>query len=494
MADKPAMWLVVSNSIDTQTSPSQHESLSALLRPALSLIKVSTSFVRPRSRFFFPSFTTFLIPLFFSTMSESLAPPFTPLPPGVHLDGAGTPWFCDADGNWKPLQTFQPTQGIQPPPALARAPQTPWYRHKLSLSRLPTTSHPRSLPICRRLRLNKSRLTSSTPTLLPRPDDTDLAPSSSPGAVANAPGLKAAAKVSAPSKRGRKKGSPNFSTEDINYLLDCIEAELPFGGRGWKSIESRYNKWAGGTKRPQRFLKSLEDKYKTRAKRIEGLINERFGTRDLSDNEFADDADVTSDDSVEILSNSAQVHTACPELVTKLSKALDPEAQVSRDEQRFERSFQSTQFFAISQQLRDSQAVNETLRSQLSTLQSRIHEAERARDRAELKLEFSGLTAPVAKSRHRSLSSKPSRYKDYPDIARVGGKLRYESESEKENHDPNTHRSPSPLDLSYAPSFVHSSSPSFAHSSSSSVTHASSSFVGSSSDPLHPATSGSSNW
>ena len=76
------------------------------------------------------------------------------------------------------------------------------------------------------------------------------------------------------------------------------------------------------------------------------------------------------------------------DIVNKLSKAFDPEAQKLRDEERSNRSLQSAQFLTLSQQIRDATTTIENLRSQIAIVQGHAHDADRARDRAELKLEM----------------------------------------------------------------------------------------------------------
>ncbi|KAJ7349864.1 hypothetical protein DFH08DRAFT_958811 [Mycena albidolilacea] len=349
------------------------------------------------------------------------------------------------------------------------------------------------------------------PALLPQPLDEDHP---DPATIARSRGLKPATKVGGarqkdkgkkrarssdsevdsdtappPTKqRGRPKGSSNFVSRDVNKLLDIAE------------------KFARKYHRPERDEKSLESKYKLllkakkptgdaacppevkRAHRIEHLINTRAGTRELSDNDddsdSDSDSDASSDGSIEVLEcPAAKVHTAvarrtptppthrsrmnAPELVTKLAKTFDPDTQQSQEEERSQRSFQTTQLFTLTQQLRDAQTANDGLRNELASMR-------RACDHAELKLEmyehgFAG--GDVAKPKPRR--SSRSRYiaENYPDLVRRGGKIRCEqiypdggactqwvtdgessNESEKENWDPNTsslpsfHRSSSPFD------------------------------------------------
>ncbi|KAJ7123487.1 hypothetical protein C8R44DRAFT_783884 [Mycena epipterygia] len=436
-------------------------------------------------------------------------PPFPPTGPGFHHDASGRTWFCGPDGIWSPVAgaSFAPApQQAQSEPASNSAGSTQPSSYKFPPSSAPyPSSHipdhlidPRLLP-------------------LPEDDDRDLL---DPAVIAHSRGLKPALKVGGKRqkakdtkgkkrqhssdsdddsdvgepvpKRGRPKGSSNFSKEDTMKLLDLVEKHLPLGQKGWQTVKSRYHKWARKAGRPERDGKSLETKYKQllkmkkptgdahcppeikRAHRIENLINQQAGTRDLSDSDCDDAAaDASSNDSIEVLSTRATVHTAvarrpptpplrrrnprmnAPELVSKLSQAFDPEAQKSRDDERSQRSFQTTQLFAMSQQLRDAQATMESLQNEISAMQKHTNDVERARDRAEMKLEMytGGFASDVAPKRP---SKTAERYKQNPDLVRVGGKVRYPSsdESEKENRDPSSplfhsfpHQSPSPFDL-----------------------------------------------
>lgn len=63
-------------------------------------------------------------------------------------------------------------------------------------------------------------------------------------------------------RRGRPQGAGNYSSSDVNALLDCVEEELPLGQRGWQSVAAKFNKWAVKHSRPERKLSSLETKYK----------------------------------------------------------------------------------------------------------------------------------------------------------------------------------------------------------------------------------------
>jgi hypothetical protein len=148
-----------------------------------------------------------------------------------------------------------------------------------------------------------------------------------------------------------------------------------------------------------------------RAHAIDELINERAGTRDLNDSDFDDDnGDVGYASHVSISSDDVKaslpakvavvrgVRDQAPsrrnargnglELVEKISQVFDPAVQDSRDNERANRSLQNAQLLASAQQNRDAQAVIETLRMQITTLQGRVYESDRARDLAQLKLEM----------------------------------------------------------------------------------------------------------
>jgi hypothetical protein len=84
------------------------------------------------------------------------------------------------------------------------------------------------------------------------------------------------------------------------------------------------------------------------------------------------------------------------------------------DKERASRSLHNAHFLMLSQQLRDSHATMETLRSRVTELQSQVHVANAARDCAELKLEFVEM-AQARKStgvRHRTrFSPRPAKVK-----------------------------------------------------------------------------------
>lgn len=179
-----------------------------------------------------------------------------------------------------------------------------------------------------------------------------------------------------------------------------------------------------------------------RAHEIEDLINETAGTRDLNDSEFDDVADSESRSHISVSSDTDEEPQATPsqppppkvaiaksargqasssrrggpsvDLINNLSQAFDPEAQRQRDADRANRSLQNTQILAMTQQLRDAQQQTDVIRAQLNDIQQRLHESERARDRAELRLEVIQLSTshqPQGQSRQRTRRPEPRQSK-----------------------------------------------------------------------------------
>ena len=240
-------------------------------------------------------------------------------------------------------------------------------------------------------------------------------------------------------KKGQPSGSGNYADGDVKALLSFVDAELPLGQRGWRAVHARYTKWARLHKRPERAPNSLETKYKQLvritkptgsgeirenvflAQEIEKRINERAGTRALSDSEFEDQGNVaegankqvtieiSSDEDVKPVSSKVQARighasevSSVPvrnartsrgqELMEKLNKAFDPSVQRARDTSRAMHALDHAHYVGMSQQLRDSQATIETLRGDMMKLQSSYHSAEMVQERAEMRMEMMQLT------------------------------------------------------------------------------------------------------
>ncbi|KAJ7806031.1 hypothetical protein B0H14DRAFT_3153066 [Mycena olivaceomarginata] len=210
-------------------------------------------------------------------------------------------------------------------------------------------------------------------------------------------------------KRGRPSGSANYSKKEIKQLFAIIEVQVPLGQKGWKAVHESYSAWAQLNGYPKRAEKALEGKYKSflkvkkptgsadcppevvRAHELENLINTEAGTVNLSDNDI--DSGASSDHDIEFV-----------------------------EQRPAPRSSDNTQFFAISQQLRDSQALSERLRNE-------IRELERDRDRAEFDLKLMQFTHPShGRGRsHRRTRRVTSSHKRAPGIERVDGKIRVET-------------------------------------------------------------------
>ncbi|KAF7372569.1 hypothetical protein MVEN_00119500 [Mycena venus] len=405
--------------------------------------------------------------------------------PGIQYNANGLPWLRDPDGNWVIAWHFLPQEAPAPLASSAMAQsaaQPASFNFPPTLSGHPLMSGP-----------NNAYPPPIDPRLLPQLPDGDDLDLTDPRTIAKARLGNPAPRVGgsrqkskdprgkqrrypfdsddgasdgerAP-KRGRRKGSSNFSREDVAKLLDYVEKHLPLGQKGWKAIQSDFSKWASESGRPERDVKSLETKYK--------LLLKTKKPTELSDSEFDDD----SDGSIEVLDPPAAVRTAvahrapspplrrksrmnAPELVDKLSRAFDPDALKSRNDEHAQQSFQTTQFFTLLQQLRDAQTTIEALRTQISVLQNHSHDVERARDRAEIRLEmrgggYAGHTKPVY----------CSQFKGRSDVQRDNGQVRCEqvypdggactywisdpstdgdNESDKENQNPShTHFRPS---------------------------------------------------
>jgi hypothetical protein len=119
------------------------------------------------------------------------------------------------------------------------------------------------------------------------------------------------------------------------------------------------------------------------------------------------------------------------DLAAKLSTALDPESQRARDDARADRSFENTLVITLTQQLRDTQALLESLCTQNTVLQNRVHDLEHANDCAMMRAELmSELTQRSEPNRGCTRLPSPPCYrrsrKNEPGIDRVDGKIRCE--------------------------------------------------------------------
>ncbi|KAJ7681759.1 hypothetical protein B0H17DRAFT_1138192 [Mycena rosella] len=399
-------------------------------------------------------------------MSYPPRPPFTQLPtasPKIHTDADGNKWANVHGNGFRTTVRALSVVGVHSrPPPPSQDYRLPEQQPQFNFSMRPIG--PTAGPSSQISDLNiDPRL-----LLLPYSDDHDL---TDPATIARARGLVPAKKVggsrrSKPSKpakgkkraqdsgsddsdddgaapapkRGCPSGSGNYSRDDVNALFTLIEKELLLGQRGWKEVHRGYKRYCAAKNRPKCSAKSLENKYKQmlkmkkptgegncppeikRAHKIEALLNERAGTRELSDSDFDDSASPleSDDDDIEVLDNPPPtVHTAvakcaptpplrrskkaAPNLIDKLSCVFDPETQKARDEERSHRSSQAQQIFTLSQQLRDAHASSDRLRNEISILQQHLNDAERARDVVLLKIEM------MDRGRRSSRSHSPCR-------------------------------------------------------------------------------------
>jgi hypothetical protein len=134
-------------------------------------------------------------------------------------------------------------------------------------------------------------------------------------------------------------------------------------------------------------------------------MNERAGTKDLNDEDIvdADIVEISSDEDLPpypVLPKNMQDSTApvarrisasthprgnpAQEVLKSITNALDPNMQEARHSERSMYTFQTAQIFALNNQLRDTQAMLETLRDRLSSSERERNAAERRADRAEL--------------------------------------------------------------------------------------------------------------
>ena len=172
----------------------------------------------------------------------------------------------------------------------------------------------------------------------------------------------------------------------------------------------------------------------TRAKAIDQLINDHAGTQLVNDSEL-DNNNGDDDNNSEYLP-SVKVERAVirairasdkldiqpcltcaaqsAELMQKLASALDPDIQKTRDDEHASCSFQNTQIFTLSQQLRDSQATNDKLRREVDKACNKVHKLERSLDHARMKLKF--VHGPRQKC-------PPTGCKNLPDIIHTQGKI-----------------------------------------------------------------------
>lgn len=280
--------------------------------------------------------------------------------------------------------------------------------------------------------------------------------------------------------RGRATGAANYAPEDLEGLFDILEEQLPLGGKAWNSAADDYNQWAEENGRPVRTAKSLELKFKQlvktskptgdaecpphvqRAHEIEKLMNEKAGSRDLDDGDIVDASDaivITSDEEddkhvdmkVKVEKTRGPIARRPPadriatrntarntshNLLATISNVLDPDTRRARNEEHSVNSFQTSQIFTLTSQLREAQRVADDLRNQLMEADRQRNASERRADRAEL-LEMMtdrrgtrvvsrkdlspGLPPRVGPRRHSQVHSRPRKRLYRQEITYAGG-------------------------------------------------------------------------
>ncbi|KAJ7030047.1 hypothetical protein C8F04DRAFT_1264398 [Mycena alexandri] len=400
-------------------------------------------------------------------MSDPPRQPLVPLytgPPEIHYDNQGNRWVRDRDGNFVPYHEPQRAQQAGPTPqgpqvsqatldARANGAPSQPIEQAFEFSLRPVQGgfqHP--IPIDPALQ-----------TPLPRGPYLDLTHART---IADAKGLKRGDKVAGsrrngkgkeradgpkkgprvhrassgsdddepPAKRakgGRPAGSTSYGKAELQHLFSCVEDALPIGAKGWKEAEHQYNKWAKAKGYAVRPPKAIENKFKgyvrqkkptgdaecppevKHAHELESLMNERVGTRELSDAESQSDGD-SSDVEVTAVARRApspplkrKSRASGGDLVAKLSAAFDPDAQRSRDDARAHRSSENTQILTLTQQVRDAQALSESLRTQNTVLQGRLHDVERQLDRVTVRADI--MTEFAQRGDQFSQRSEPQR-------------------------------------------------------------------------------------
>ncbi|KAJ7301366.1 hypothetical protein DFH08DRAFT_993844 [Mycena albidolilacea] len=403
-------------------------------------------------------------------MSDPPHQPLAPLysgAPEIHYDSQGNAYQLECDGN------FVPYHG--PPDARAHDALSLPMQHAFQFSLRPVQDGPsqQSIPI-------DPALQTALQTPLPCGPYLDL---THPGTIADAKGLKCADKVAGscgngkgkectenpPKKRQRvhcvlsgsdnneplPKCSTSYGKSELQNLFATVEEQLPIGQKGWKEVKRRYNKWVKATRHTVRPPKALENKFQgyLRLKKpmgnaecppevkhvheLEALMNEHVGTCELSNAESQSDND-SPDVEVTAVARRApsppmkrKARASGGDLAEKLFTVFDPESQRAHDNAHANRSFANTQVITLTQQLCDTQALSESLLTQNTVLQNRVHDLERANDRAviraELMSEFTQRSEPdCGRTRLPSPPRRSRSRKNKPGIDRVNGKIRCE--------------------------------------------------------------------
>ena len=61
--------------------------------------------------------------------------------------------------------------------------------------------------------------------------------------------------------KGSRSGAPNYSSEDVQQLLDITEKMLPIGANYWAAVAASFNNWADAQIKTKREADSLKLKF-----------------------------------------------------------------------------------------------------------------------------------------------------------------------------------------------------------------------------------------
>lgn len=269
--------------------------------------------------------------------------------------------------------------------------------------------------------------------------------------------------------RGRSVGAANYRDDDLDALMDIAEVIVPVGKKGWNTVAVEFAEWAKENGRPERSSDSLEKKFKQvvrmekptgqadcplwldRAHAIYNLMDEKVTTRDVDDEDIADEPlELSSSDELEeeltmelltrkptrktpavkvkkeptspsvTVSRRAQtatlprttVRNASNEFLRSVSNALDPHAHSAMAEERATRSILQTQIFSLTTQLRDEKSLTELLRNRITDLDHARSDLLRKLDRQEMYQAIQKASGRSARTPRTPVERKKQRRQD----------------------------------------------------------------------------------
>ncbi|KAI6033762.1 hypothetical protein BKA83DRAFT_4121136 [Pisolithus microcarpus] len=177
-------------------------------------------------------------------------------------------------------------------------------------------------------------------------------------------------------RQGHPQGAGNYSSSDINALLDYVEEDLPLGQRGWQSVTTKFNKWAL-IKTPKPTGTGICPPDVLQAHHIDDLINEQLTSQVL------------------LMTMTIPIHPQSPATLQLLTQLIQRcccnrinEVQRAHDEEHTNCALATTQYLTLSQQLHDAQVMNDKLHNQIYGLHNELYEAQHHCDHAEMQLEM----------------------------------------------------------------------------------------------------------